>query len=33
MGYEDLAESAARLHIRNAYNNVIVKLAKDMLAE
>lgn len=33
MGYEDLAESAARLHIRNAYNNVIVKLAKDMLTE
>ena len=33
MGYEDLAESAARLHIRNVYNNVIGKLAKDMLTE
>ena len=33
MGYEDLAESAARLHIRHAYSNVIVKLAKEMLTE
>lgn len=33
MGYEDLAENAARLHIRNAYNNVIVKLANDLLNE
>lgn len=33
MGYEDLAETTARLHIRNAYNNVIVKLADKMLID
>jgi DNA-binding GntR family transcriptional regulator len=33
MGYADLAESAARTHIRNAYQNVISKLSPEFYDE